>query len=96
MAARLAAVPVLVCLAGCGAGVLDGDAVAEEAADVLTERVGDRPDVACPDGLEEEVGAVTRCTATIDGQTYGVTVRVTALDEEGAGVDVVVDRQPQG
>jgi hypothetical protein len=85
----------MTCLAGC-AGTLDGDAVAEQAADALTERVGARPEVACPDGLEEEVGAETRCTATVDGQTYGVTVTVTALDDEGADFDVVVDRQPQG
>jgi hypothetical protein len=85
----------MACLTGCG-GTLDGDAVAEEAANVLTEQVGARPEVACPDGLEEEVGAETRCTATVDGQTYGVTVTVTALDDESADFDVVVDRQPQG
>ena len=91
-----AAVVLLVVLGLAGCGTLDGAAVAEEAADALADQVGARPDVTCPEDLEEEVGAGTRCSATVEGATFGVTVTVRALDDEGADLDVLVDRQPQG
>ena len=83
-------------LAGCGAGSLPADDVANGAEDALEAQVGARPDVTCPDDLAAEVGAETRCTLTVDGddQEYGVTVTVTAVEGETANFDVQVDEEP--
>ena len=61
-------------------------------ADAFEAELGFRPDVRCPDDVEAEVGAETRCTAAIEGATYGATVTVTAVDDDGAEFDVEVDR----
>lgn len=96
--ALLVAVPLLsLGLAGCG-GTVAADDVATEAEAALEEQVGSRPDIVCPDDLEAEVGAETRCTLTAgdDPTEYGVTVTVTAVDGGQAQFDVEVDGQPQG
>ena len=95
----LLAAPLLAAgLAGCGAGSLDADGVADGAEDALEAEVGARPDVTCPDDLEAEVGAETRCTLTVDGDTeeYGVTVTVTSVEGDTANFDVDVDAEPVG
>jgi hypothetical protein len=94
----LAAVPLLaVGLAACSSS-LAADDVAEGAEDALEPEVGARPDVSCPDDLEAEVGAQTRCTVRLgdDPQEYGVTVTVTSVEDETAHFDVEVDKEPQG
>ena len=85
-------------LAGCGAGSVASGDVATAAEDSLEEQVGQRPDVSCPEDLEAEVGATTRCTLTADGLDgeYGVTVTVTEVDGDRASFDVEVDQEPQG
>ncbi len=82
-------------LAACG-NVVPADDVATAAEDSLEQQVGIRPDVTCPEDLEAEVGAETRCTLTVDGdpEEYGVTVTVTAVEGEEAQFDVVVDDRP--
>ena len=93
------AIPALALgLAGCGAGSLSAEDVATGAEDALEEEVGQRPDVACPEDLEAEVGAETRCTLTAEGLEgeYGVTVTVTSVEGDTANFDVQVDSQPQG
>jgi len=60
-------------------------------ADAFEAELGFRPAVSCPDDVEAEVGAETRCTATVDGETYGATVTVTAVEDEEALFDVQVD-----
>jgi hypothetical protein len=82
-------------LAACG-GSLPADEVAGAAADALETELGFRPQVRCPDDLTADVGAETRCTATVDGQTYGATVTVTSVDDDGAQFDVRVDRRSPG
>jgi hypothetical protein len=84
-------------LVGC-AGSLPAVDVATQAEDVLEEQEGVRPDITCPDDLEEEVGAQTRCTWTAgdDPTEYGLTITVTAVDGDGAEFDVELDRQPNG
>jgi Domain of unknown function (DUF4333) len=96
--ALLVAVPLLsLGVAACG-GTLAGDDVASKAEDALEEQVGARPDISCPEDLEAEVGAETRCTLTAGGDPteYGVTITVTAVDGSDAEFDVVVDEEPLG
>lgn len=89
---------LLLGLGACGAGVLEAGTVEEGAADALEEQVGIRPEVSCPDDLDAEVGATTRCTLTAPGDPteYGVTVTVSSVDGDTANFDVQVDDQPQG
>ena len=61
-------------------------------ADAFEAELGFRPEVSCPDDVEAEVGAETRCTAAVEGATYGATVTVTAVEDDGAEFDVQVDR----
>ena len=83
---------------GACAGSLPAADVATQAEDVLEEQEGVRPDITCPEDLEEEVGAQTRCTWTAgdDPTEYGLTITVTAVDGDGAEFDVGLDRQPLG
>jgi len=95
----LAVVPFLLAgLAACSSTkVLTADTVATSAEDALEEQIGARPDISCPDDVEAEVGAETRCTLTAgdDPTEYGVTVTVTSVEGSNATFDVEVDEQPQ-
>ena len=93
----LAAAPLLALgVSACGASSLAADDVAEGAEDALEAEVGARPDVSCPQDLEAEVGAETRCTLSVAGDTaeYGVTVTVTSVQDDTANFDVQVDDEP--
>jgi hypothetical protein len=93
----LAVVPLLALgLAACGSGTLTADDIAEGAETALEEQVGARPDVSCPEDLEAEVGAETRCTLTAgdDPTEYGVTVTITSVEGDNANFDVQVDEEP--
>ncbi|MFF5370287.1 DUF4333 domain-containing protein [Streptomyces sp. NPDC013187] len=51
-----------------------------------------KPDVACPEGLAAKVGTTTRCTLTAgDGDTLGVTVKVTSVEGDQINFDFQVD-----
>jgi hypothetical protein len=96
--APLVAVPLLgLGLAACG-GTLAGDEVATKAEEALEAEVGSRPDISCPEDLDAEVGAETRCilTAGDDPTEYGVTITVTAVDGSDAEFDILVDEEPVG
>ena len=95
VAAPLLAVPLSACSFGT-TDSLPADEVADGAEDALEDQVGVRPDVTCPEDLEAEVDAETRCTLTVDGDTeeYGVTVTVTSIEDETANFDVQVDDEP--
>ena len=87
-------------LPACGSVVLSTDTltaaeVATAAEDALEQEVGSRPDITCPEGLDEEEGASTRCTLTAgdDPVEYGVTVTVTAVGKS-TKIDVQVDEEP--
>jgi hypothetical protein len=92
----LVVVPVLACLAACGADPIPAPDVAQAAEDLLEEEIGFRPEVTCPDDVEAEVGASTRCTLTAgdDPTEYGVTVTLAALEEDEPGWSVQVDEEP--
>jgi hypothetical protein len=92
----LVATPLLaLALAACGGSLAAGD-VAEGAEEALEAEVGVRPDVSCPEDLEAEVGAETRCTLRVAGdpEEYGVTVTVTSVGGDTANFDVQVDDEP--
>ena len=80
-----------------GNKVLTADTVATSAEDALEEQIGVRPTISCPDDVDAEVGAKTRCTLTAgdDPTEYGVTVTVTSVEGSDATFDVAVDEQPQ-
>jgi hypothetical protein len=88
---------LVLALSGCASSrSLSADEVASAAADALEEEVGNRPDIACEEGLPGEEGASTRCvlTAVEDPPVeYGVTVRVTAVGDE-LSLAVEVDDEP--
>jgi hypothetical protein len=93
----LLAAPLLVAgLAGCGADAVSAGRVADDAETALEEQAGVRPDISCPEDLAAEVGAETRCTLTAgeDPTEYGVTVTVTAVEDEGPTMEVEVDDAP--
>ena len=95
----LALVPFLLAgLAACGSSTLSADEVATNAEDALEEQIGVRPSISCPEDVEAEVGAETRCTLTggDDPTEYGVSIKVTEVDGDNAKFDVQVDEQPQG
>ena len=95
----LFAVPLLAGgLAACGAEAVSADDVADQAADALEAQAGVRPDISCPEDLDAEVGAETRCTLTAGGDPteYGVTVTVTSVDDDRPTLQVRVDEDPLG
>jgi hypothetical protein len=95
----LAAVPFLLAgLAACGTGTLAAEDAAEKAEDALEGQIGTRPEISCPDDLEAEVGAETRCTLTAGGDPteYGVTITVTSVEGDTVNFDVEVDEEPSG
>ena len=85
-------------LAACGPARWTPTRSPTSAEDALEEQVGVRPDISCPDDLEAEVGAETRCTLTAgdDPTEYGVTVTVTSVEGDDANFDVEVDDAPAG
>ncbi len=98
---RRAVLPVaaaLLALAGCGGARVTASDVETRVAEQVQSRIGERPDVSCPDDLDAEVGATTRCSLTVAGVagTYGVTVKVTKVQDDRAQFDITVDRRPQG
>ena len=84
--------------AACSATVLEAEDVATKAEDALQEQVGAPFEVSCPDDVEAEVGAETRCLLTAEGleAEYGVTVTVTSVEGESAEFDIAVDDEPTG
>jgi hypothetical protein len=82
-------------LAGCSSSLAAED-VATEAENALEGQVGFRPDIVCPEDVDAEEGATTRCvlTAAGDPTEYGVTVTVTGVEGGTATFDVEVDEQP--
>lgn len=58
----------------------------------LTETVGRAPDsVNCDNGLEAAIDASIRCTLTADGETHGVTAKVTGVEGGTVNFDIQVD-----
>ena len=76
---------------------VDKDDVAKQNSDQLAKQFGKAPEsVTCPDNLKGTKGATLRCELTDAGQTYGVTVTVTDVQDGGDVLfDIKVDDQPK-
>jgi hypothetical protein len=94
----LLVVGLLAVLTACGTDAVPAAAVGDAAEALLEQQVGVRPDVVCPDDLLPETGASTRCTLTAGGDptAYGVTVTVTAVEDEQPTYRLEVDPEPLG
>ncbi len=94
----LIASPVLLLgLAACGTSVVTAEDTAAKAEEALEEEIGVRQDVSCPDDLEAEEGAETRCLLTTAGEDptqFGVTVTVTSVEGDTVNFDIRVDDEP--
>jgi hypothetical protein len=94
----LIASPALVLgLGACGTSVVTAEDTAEKAEEALEEEIGVRQDVSCPDDLEAEEGAETRCLLTTAGEDptqFGVTVTVTSVEGDTVNFDIQVDDEP--
>ncbi|MGK8523216.1 DUF4333 domain-containing protein [Nocardia asteroides] len=61
--------------------------------DSLTEKVGQEPDtINCPGDLTGKEGATMRCTLTAGGDTLGVTLTVTSVEDDTVKYDIAVDQ----
>ena len=72
---------------------VEGKSVAQS---VLTQLAADGKqvdEVSCPD-LPAAVGATERCTLKAGGDTYGVTVTVTSVQDNDVKFDIQVDQTP--
>jgi hypothetical protein len=87
---------LLVGLTACGSDPVTADQAAESVAEVVEEETGVRPEVACSEVLEAEVGATARCTLTPgdDPTEYRVTLTVTSVDGDDVRFDIEVDDEP--
>lgn len=86
----------LLLLAGCSTGVAQSD-VEEMIADELEQQIGARPNIACPDDLEGEVGAEMTCVLSADGpEEFEVYLSVTGVDGDEVYFDMQVAEQPMG
>jgi len=78
----LLAVPALA-LAACGSDTLDAAEVESEIGPMVEDQTGTRDvDIACPDDVEAEEGAVFECDVTAAGGVEAK-LRVTQEDDEG-------------
>ena len=92
-----AALALALGLSGCGSSSVTSSDVETQISSELEKQVGQAPDsVDCPNDLDAEVGAEERCTLTVDGNDYGVSVKVTKVDGSDVSFDISVDDKPEG
>lgn len=78
-------------LTGCS-GTVDSADVEEQISTQLESQIGEAPeDVSCPDDLPAEEDAEIRCEITFAGETLGVTVTVTSVEDNTVNFDIEVD-----
>lgn len=94
----LVLVPTLLfALAACGSGTISADDVANKAESALAEKVGQRPDITCPDDLEAKKGESETCTLTDpnSGTEYDMTATVSSVEGDTYHLDFQVAQQPK-
>lgn len=94
-----------IALAACGGGdkasptggaVLDRGALANDLSIRLSDAAGGKsPTVRCPADLPVKRDITVRCTAVLQGKTFGLTVTVTGTEGGSAQYDIAVDQTPQ-
>lgn len=95
LVATLVLIPLLAGVACSGEQVVTAEELGEQVSAALADQVGREPDeVSCPEDLEARVDAEARCELSDSGSTYGVTVRVTSIDDGRAEFDIQVDPEP--
>ncbi|NUP21047.1 MAG: DUF4333 domain-containing protein [Streptomyces sp.] len=90
----LAAAAAAALLVGCSSETkLAKDDVANSVAEKLAAQTGQpKPDVTCPEDLVGKVGTSLRCKLTAtDGTGFGVTVKVTSVENGTIHYDIKVD-----
>ena len=91
-----AALALVLGLSGCSSSVESSD-VEEQISQQLEKQIGQAPDdVKCPNDLDAKEGAEERCTLTVEGQEFGVSVKVTKVDGNDVNFDISVDDEPEG
>lgn len=81
---------------GCSDGVVAAHHVEREIGELVQQVSGAPADaVSCPEDLPAKVGSWIRCTLTARGVTYGVTARVTSIQQGAANFELKVDDQPR-
>lgn len=86
----------MLALSACGDDTVDRAELEQEVSTQLEAEVGVAPrSVDCPDDLDAEVSASTRCVLTADdGTRIGVTVSVTGTDGGRVRFSIEVDDRP--
>jgi hypothetical protein len=83
-------------LAGCGQKEVAKEEVEKQAMAILTEKVGQAaPQITCPGALKAEVGTAMVCSIPLDGKTFDVSIKVTAVDGSKVNFDVAVGDKPR-
>jgi hypothetical protein len=86
----LAAAPALALgLTACTSSLAEAD-LETQAADLLEEQIGARPDVACDEDLEAEVGKSIECVASDpdSGEELPITITVTSVEGDTAEFEI--------
>lgn len=88
-----AVVVALPALAGCmGSTTVSQSEVEHQVSASLEEQIGQAPDkITCPGDLEGEVGTEMRCELEAEGDTIGLTVTVTSVENNTVEFDIEVD-----
>lgn len=83
-------------LTACGQKEVAKEEVEKQAMAILTEKVGQpAPQITCPSALKAEVGTAMVCSIPLEGKTYDVNIKVTAVDGSKASFDVAVADKPR-
>lgn len=94
-AAALAVLALAGCSVSVGSDAVPTDELEQQVSTVLEQQVGRAPEqIDCPDELDAEVGAETRCTLTDSGESYGVTVTADEVQDDRVQMTVEVDQEP--
>ena len=73
-----------VAVGSCSPRMLDGDQLERRLAREISDQLGVPGVVAeCPDGVEARQGSMLECTARAPGETAGLRIEVTQLDDDG-------------
>ena len=89
----LGAAALSLALAGCGGeDVVDRDGLQTQVETQREKSVGQQgPKAECPDELQAEAGATTRCSMKFPDGTLGITVKVKSKDDDKVQFDIQAD-----
>lgn len=99
IAGLLTVIPaLLIVLAACGSASISADEVASKAESALGEKIGNKPEVECPEDLPAEKGKSQTCTLTDpdSGKKYDMTAKVTEVDGDRYRLGFEVAGQSSG